>query len=137
MPLKQLFFRLFTFLLLTTAFAGYSQEDETIDLGSLNLSETQEEKISAAFAALDAVQLVNSYIESLSDLFTNGELTLPVGIKKGDYELIIQKVSLEDPGNPHIYATCAFWFKDTGQKIAFEGYYFIKKAFSAMDMTVF
>ncbi len=80
------------------------------------------DKIDAAFAAMDAVKKAGAYIESIGDLIGNGEVTLPVGIKKGDYELIIQKISYnEQTGKPNIFATCAFKFKDNGQRIAFEG----------------
>jgi hypothetical protein len=104
------------------AFSGYSQENVTIDLGSVdNLSEEQNRKVAAAFSAMAAVQQADRYVESLSALLSGGELALPVGIKKGDYELVIQKIYLNKAGKPSIYATCAFRFKDTGQKIAFEG----------------
>ncbi len=86
------------------------------------LSEEQQKKIDAAFTAMQAVQDAGTYIESISDLLTNNRITLPVGIKKGDYELIIQKITYdEDTDRPRIYATCAFKFKDDGQQIAFEG----------------
>jgi hypothetical protein len=79
-------------------------------------------KIDAAFAAMEAVQKAGAYIESLSDLFSDGIVTLPVGIKKGDYELIIQKITQDKKtGKSFVHASCAFKFKDDGQKIAFEG----------------
>ncbi|MDR0712787.1 MAG: hypothetical protein LBF89_00770 [Bacteroidales bacterium] len=79
-------------------------------------------KIDAAFTAMKAVQDAGRYIKSLSDLFGNGEITLPVGIKNGDYELIIQKILYDEKTEKkQISATCAFRFKDTGQKVAFEG----------------
>ena len=80
------------------------------------------DKIDAAFAAMDAVQKAGVYIESLANLFDNEEITLPVGIKKGDYELIIHDITKDkQTGEPLIRATCAFKFKDTAQRIAFEG----------------
>ncbi len=81
-----------------------------------------EDKINAAFTAMEAVKNAGAYIESLADLFGNGELTLPVGIKKGDYELIIQKILYDkDTQRSQIYATCAFKFKEDGQPVVFEG----------------
>ncbi len=86
------------------------------------LQAQHKDKIDAAFKAMEAVQKTGAYIESLSDLVGNGELTLPVGIKKGEYELIIQKIKQnKETGRPMIFATCAFQFKENGQKIAFEG----------------
>ncbi len=80
------------------------------------------DKIDAAFAAMEQVKKAGAYIESISDLLSNGEITLPVGIKKGEYELIIQKITYdEEKDKPKIYATCAFKFKEDGQRIAFEG----------------
>lgn len=81
-----------------------------------------EDKINAAFTAMEAVERAGAYIESLADLFGNGEVTLPVGIKKGDYELIIQKILYnKDTQRSQIYATCAFKFKEDGQPVVFEG----------------
>ncbi len=80
------------------------------------------DKIDAAFTAMDAVKKAGAYIESLSDLFGNGVITLPVGIKKGDYELIIQKIKYDkNSRKAQIYATCAFQFKEDGERVAFEG----------------
>ncbi|MDR1667574.1 MAG: hypothetical protein LBS03_07790, partial [Bacteroidales bacterium] len=80
------------------------------------------EKIEAAFTVMKAVQEAGRYIESLSDLFGDGEMTLPVGIKKGDYELIVRKITYDEQADrSYIDASCAFRFRDTGQKIAFEG----------------
>ena len=82
----------------------------------------KKEKIDAAFAAMEAVQKTGAYIESLSELVGNGEITLPVGIKKGEYELIIHKIKLnKETGRPTIFATCAFLLKEDGQRVAFEG----------------
>ena len=82
----------------------------------------EQKKIDAAFAAMDAVQKAGAYVESLADLFGNRRITLPVGIKKGEYELVIQKIKHNrETGKPRVYATCAFRFKDNGQKMAFEG----------------
>lgn len=83
----------------------------------------KKDKIDAAYAAMEAVRKAGAYIESLKDLFGNGELTLPVGIKKGDYELIIQKILYDEKARKNqIYATIAFKFKEDGQVVAFEGY---------------
>jgi hypothetical protein len=114
---RTLFFVLITLLAYNlNNVAGYAQTPE------YNLSVEQQKKMESAFIAAEAVQKAGAYIEALSDLFSNGELTLPVGIKKGDYELIIQKITQDSKTNrPVIHATCAFKFKDTGQKIAFEG----------------
>lgn len=82
----------------------------------------KKDKIDAAFTAMDAVKKAGAYIESLSDLFGNGVVTLPVGIKKGDYELIIQKIKYDkNSRKAQVYATCAFQFKEDGERVAFEG----------------
>ena len=82
----------------------------------------QQARVNAAFAAMEAVQKAGAYVESIADLVGNQEMTLPVGIKKGGYELIVQKIKHnKNTGKADIYATCAFKFKDNGQKIAFEG----------------
>ncbi|GHT13463.1 hypothetical protein AGMMS4956_09660 [Bacteroidia bacterium] len=96
----------------------------SIDLKQIEqLQIERNDKIDAAFTAMQAVQDAGRYIDALSDLFGEGEITLPVGIKKGDYELIIQKILPdENTGKSRIFATCAFLFKDNGQKIAFEGH---------------
>jgi hypothetical protein len=87
------------------------------------IQQEKKSKIDAAFAAMNDVRKAGAYIESLKDLFGNGELTLPVGIKKGGYELIIQKIIYDEKERKNqIYATIAFQFKEDGQKIAFEGY---------------
>jgi hypothetical protein len=108
---------------------GYAQTADSISSATELLSRVEQiqkdkkAKIDAAFTALDAVRKAGAYIESLSDLFGNGELTLPVGIKKGSYELIIQKILYDEKTRKsQIYATCAFQFKEDGQKVAFEGY---------------
>jgi hypothetical protein len=83
----------------------------------------KKDKIDAAVTAMEAVRKAGAYIESLKDLFGNGELTLPVGIKKGEYELIVQKILYDEKARKNqIYATIAFKFKEDGQVIAFEGY---------------
>jgi hypothetical protein len=117
---KEIFIWLLIILFLSNSLAGYTQE--TVDLSSLTPSEEQNKKIAAALTAMDAVQKADAYIESLSALFSNEEITLPVGIKKGNYSLIIQKISLDkQTGQQMIYATCAFRFKNNDQPIAFEG----------------
>ncbi|MCL2651628.1 MAG: hypothetical protein FWD60_11480, partial [Candidatus Azobacteroides sp.] len=91
---------------------------ETID----NLSPEIKEKMDAAFSAADAVEKAGAYINSLSDLIAGETIPLPVGIKKGDYSLIIRKITWDTEKKKQIiFASCAFRFKDTGQKIAFEG----------------
>ncbi|WP_439182734.1 hypothetical protein [Carboxylicivirga taeanensis] len=116
----------FTLLLLFITLFYYISAQTPIsvsDLADVNLSAAQKKKIEAAFAAMDAVQKASAYVESLQDLFEEGIVTLPVGIKKGDYELIIQKLTFDNnTGKTKIYATCAFKFKDSGQQIAFEGW---------------
>jgi len=82
-----------------------------------------QKKLDAAFGAMEAVQKAGAYVESLQDLFTDGIVTLPVGIRKGDYELIIQRIKFDaKTGKTRIYASCAFKFKEDGQKIAFDGW---------------
>lgn len=86
------------------------------------IKEEKKEKIAAAYAAMEQVRKAGAYIESLSDLFGDGIVTLPVGIKKGDYELVIQKIKYDkDSRKSQIYATCAFKFKEDGEIVAFEG----------------
>ena len=93
-----------------------------IDLGTINLSPEMQRKIDAAFAVADAVEKAGAYIKSLSDLITNGTVPLPVGIKKGDYSLIVDEITWDKGKKKQIiHAFCAFKFKDTGQRIAFEG----------------
>ncbi|NOQ25700.1 MAG: hypothetical protein GQ564_10105 [Bacteroidales bacterium] len=102
-------------------YAQQEQANQTLSqVESLQIQ--HKDKIDAAFAAMEAVKKAGAYIESISDLIGNGEITLPVGIKKGEYELIIQKITYDpQKDKPSIFATCAFQFKDDGQKIAFEG----------------
>ena len=95
---------------------------------SLDLSKIEQlqiegnDKIDAAFTAMQAVRDAGHYVNSISELLGSGRLSLPVGIKKGDYEFIIQRIMHNDETDRlQIYATCAFRFKDTGQRIAFEG----------------
>jgi len=125
--------KLLLFIILhISSFCVYSQAsfDGNIEFDLSKLEQLQFEnndKVNAAFAAMDAVQKAGAYIESLSDLFNNQELTLPVGIKKGDYELIVQEIIRDKQTNkPLIHASCAFKFKDTGQPIAFDGYIEVK-----------
>jgi hypothetical protein len=111
--------------LLLNCLSGQAQfsGDISVDLNAIdNLPTEKTDKIASAFVMMDAVQKAGSYIQTLSDLFSNGELPLPVGIKKDGYELIIQKINInEETGKARIFASCAFKFKDTGQRIAFEG----------------
>ncbi len=123
------YIRLFILILFfASSYANSRAQDTTSNATSRLLSRVEQvqqknkEKIAAAFTAMEAVQKAGAYIESLSDLFGNGEITLPVGIKKGEYELIIQKIKYnKNTRKSQIYATCAFQFKEDGQKIAFEG----------------
>lgn len=105
-----------------TVNAAYSGD---IDILALVKQEQiiKKEKIDAAFAAMETVQQAGAYIDALSDLFESGETALPVGIRKGDYDLIIREVLYnKETGKNRVYASCAFKFKESGQKIAFDGY---------------
>lgn len=98
-------------------------EVENLLVESFSLSPQAQKKMDAAFSAMEAVKKAGAYVESLQDLFEDGIVTLPVGIKKGDYELIIQRIQLDgETGKTKIYASCAFQFKDDGQPIAFAGW---------------
>ena len=120
--MKKIFIITFV-LVFCSYFKASSEENVEIDLSKIEqLQIENSDKINAAIAAMEAVQKAGAYIESLNDLFGNQKITLPVGIKKGDYELIVQEIRLnKQTGKAILYATCAFKFKDTGQKIAFEG----------------
>lgn len=120
---KTLFINLILYLLLLSKPICAQQEQINQILSQVEAAQLQyKDKIDAAFAAMEAVKKAGAYIESISDLVGNGEITLPVGIKKGEYELIIQKITYDQlKDKPTIFATCAFQFKDDGQKIAFEG----------------
>ncbi|MDR3184541.1 MAG: hypothetical protein LBT49_03950 [Prevotellaceae bacterium] len=114
---------------LLICFAGYSQNDGEEDLSILfaevEVFQVENKKdIEAALAVADAVRKANAYVESITALFENGEITLPVGIKskESEHELIIRKITFnEKTGKAVIYASCAFIFKDSGQPIAFAG----------------
>ncbi|MDR0582424.1 MAG: hypothetical protein LBG31_05635, partial [Prevotellaceae bacterium] len=83
-----------------------------------------EKDVNAAFAIADAVQKAGAYVESLTALFENGEIPLPVGIKSKEagYALIVEKITHdEQTGKAVIHASCAFEFKESGQRIAFAG----------------
>ncbi len=103
--------------------AGAQQEQIERILTKVKTEQAKyQDKIDAAFDAMEKVKKAGAYIESISDLFSDGKITLPVGIKKGGYELIIQKITYDEKKDkPQIFATCAFKFKENGQKIAFEG----------------
>jgi hypothetical protein len=112
---------------LSALHAQTNLEETITDLTKIEQLEIERNpKIDAAFEAMETVKKANHYIQSLTGLFENGEISLPVGIKNGDnsdYELMIQKINFnENTGKHSIYATCAFKFKDTGQRIAFEGW---------------
>jgi hypothetical protein len=123
MKKKTLFINLILYLLLLSKPICAQQEQVNQVLSQVEAAQIlNKDKIDAAFAAMEAVKKAGAYIESISDLVGNGEITLPVGIKKGEYELIIQKITYDQQDDkPTIFATCAFQFKDDGQKIAFEG----------------
>ncbi|MDR0798525.1 MAG: hypothetical protein LBN18_02025 [Dysgonamonadaceae bacterium] len=111
-----------------TVFSGYGQEqsgdDLYLELGkTAELTDEQSKKMEAAFTVLDAVQKAGNYVQSLGELISNSRIPLPAGIKseQGGYELIVHKITRAKDGHSTIYATCAFPFKDTNQRIAFEG----------------
>ncbi|GAB6012993.1 hypothetical protein [Viscerimonas tarda] len=112
-------------LLFAVLFLGAipSIAQDEIDLTKIEqLLIDNQKKIESAMVVMDAVQKTGNYVQSLSDLFTKEELTLPVGIKKGDYELIIQEIEYDNKIHKQkIYATCAFRLKESGQIVAFEG----------------
>jgi len=122
---KVLFIILIGFLCTIQGHAQTNPNDNapTIDLDAIiNLTPEQQKKIDAACAVADAVEKAGAYIKSLSELLTNGTVPLPVGIKKGDYSLIVTELTWDPVREKQIiHASCAFKFKDTGQKIAFEG----------------
>jgi len=118
--MKKIFFIL---IALIYSFQSYPQTAPNDNAAVIaDLSPDQEKKMNAAFAVADAVEKAGAYINSLSDLITNETMPLPVGIKQGDYSLIVQKITWDSKKEKQIiFASCAFKFKDTGQKIAFEG----------------
>lgn len=100
----------------------------TEDYKDLLVSVAQEkfenaDKVNAALAAMETVRQAGAYIESISELFGDGVVTLPVGIQKGEYALIIRELIYnEERDRNQLFASCAFKFKEDGQAIAFEGY---------------
>ncbi|MFT3738453.1 MAG: hypothetical protein QM786_06820 [Breznakibacter sp.] len=132
MLLRRFFLGLILCGLLTLPYHVKAQTDDTNSaeqlLQKINALQAQyQRKIDAAFTAMEAVQKAGAYVESLGDLFEDGIVTLPVGIKKGDYELVIQQIKHDkESGRARIYATCAFKFKESGQPIAFEGNFTIE-----------
>ncbi len=124
LPYKYLSFTLLLLLLLSgfyTARAGIPTND------FLTLVEQKrvinQKKVEAAFLAMETVRESGAYIDALSDLFDGGILTLPVGIRKGEYELIIRELSYnKETDKNRVFASCAFVFKENGQRMAFEGY---------------
>lgn len=100
----------------------YAQTN-TFNIDSLlTIDPVKQKKIDAAFELMENVKKAGAYIESLSELITNKTLPLPIGIKKGEYELIIQKIVYDNATTKfRIHASCAFTFKENGQRIAFEG----------------
>ena len=119
---------LFITLLLSGAMYLFAQENPSLDfmleLGKTELTEEQNRKVNAAIDVAEAVQKTGNYVKSLTELFTTGKLSLPVGVKSDSagYELIVHRISQPNRrGEKTIYATCAFRFKDGRQPIAFEG----------------
>jgi hypothetical protein len=79
-------------------------------------------RVQAAEAAMLTVQQAGRYVESLAALLADGSAALPVGIKKGSYELIVQRILYdEETEQTVIHASCAFRAKESGQLVAFEG----------------
>lgn len=112
------------FVGVSNLFAQENADESRLLLQSVVQSDpAAQKKIDAAFGAMEAVQKAGAYVESLQELFSDGIVTLPVGIKKGDYELIIQRIKFDgETGKTRIYASCGFKFKDTGQRVAFDGW---------------
>lgn len=127
-PVMRLFSNLFWLLVLTLHIFGgtVSFASSTHDnlLARVKQKELlNEEKVAAALAAMETVQQTGAYIDAISDLFEDGVVTLPVGIRKGEYELIIRELSYnKETDRNRVLASCAFRFKDDGQPVAFEGY---------------
>jgi len=114
----RLIFIFFAFLSVPSAYA-------TDDLLSMvdNQQLVNKKKVDAALAAAETVKQAGAYIDSFTDLFTDGIITLPVGIRKGDYELIIREISYNtETDKNRVLVSCAFPFKESGSVIAFEGY---------------
>ncbi|MDR2474765.1 MAG: hypothetical protein LBD45_02800 [Bacteroidales bacterium] len=121
----------YLYLLLLFAFASIASYGQGIndniylELGkTAELTRDQQEKMDAAFTMLDVVQKAGNYVQSLSELISNSQIPLPVGIKSDNsgYELIIHEIIYDEQTRKNrIYATCAFKFKDSNQPIAFEG----------------
>jgi len=63
-----------------------------------NWSPEIKEKMDAAFTVIDAVEKAGNYIKALSDLFSDGQLTLPVGINNGDYVLAVDRIAMDENG---------------------------------------
>jgi hypothetical protein len=121
--MKKTLFILIGFL---SALQGFAQANPNNEDFSIDFATTMDEatmaKIEAVFTVMDAVEKTGAYIQSLTELFSDGIVPLPVGIKQGDYSLIVQELSWDEAKEKQIiHASCAFKFKDTGQKIAFEG----------------
>jgi hypothetical protein len=114
---------LLTIVLLLCCSIGTAQEAITSLLEKVErLQRENEEKIQSALVVAEAVKKAGALINSLADLSLNGEVSLPVGIIKGDYMLVVQQIAYDEKtSQPYIYASCAFKFKDSGQPVAFEG----------------
>lgn len=101
---------------------GQDSIPQTVSYQKQQPTSEEQKRVMAAITAMEAVQKAGAYVESITDLITNQEITLPVGIKKGDYELIIEQLKYNPQSDKtEIYATTAFKFKEDGQVIAFEG----------------
>lgn len=124
----RLFSNLFWLLVLTLHFFGgtvsfASSTHDNLLARVKQEGQLNEEKVAAALAAMETVQQTGAYIDAISDLFEDGVVTLPVGIRKGEYELIIRELSYnKETDKNRVLASCAFRFKDDGQAVAFEGY---------------
>lgn len=122
---KNRLFRLVIFSLGLLSYNSVKANSSNVDILALVAQEqaVNQKKIDAAFAAMETVKQAGAYIDSFTGLFENGEITLPVGIRKGDYELIIREISYnKETGKNRVYASCVFKFKESGQPIAFDGY---------------
>ena len=123
-PMNKLLLLVLFLFCVTFASAQENNFDFTIELNKTELTPEQEKKIDAAFTAMEAVRKTGNYIQSLTKLLTDGTITFPVGIvsPEGGYELIVHKIKKIGNSNREImYATCAFTFKESNQRIAFEG----------------
>jgi hypothetical protein len=79
-------------------------------------------RVEAAERVLQEVQQAGRFVESLDELVRMQNIPLPIGIKKGDYTLVVEKLAYDEEGDKtYLYASCAFRLKEGGQLIAFDG----------------